>query len=176
MIDQNNNNRVTVFCDSTDLKASSIEYPLEPILDLVVPFGSPVVQTKVNQILAVHTDVLCRGLKPLLHFFDTTFSLLEAGHRLPVARIHHAHQHEYRLLVFHGCTEPLLEQAPELNEKHGVLTSQNVHIGRDQLEWHFPLELDALAWTVGQEEPEVYVDNVPVAVEEDVIVVSVLYL
>ena len=62
----------------------SIEDPLKPVLKFVVPPGSPVVQTVVDQILAVHGQILSLRLEPFYHLVYARFPFLEARHRLPV--------------------------------------------------------------------------------------------
>ena len=70
--------------------------------------------------------------------------------------------------------EALPEQLPELAVRRAVEPAEDLDVLERELE-RGGLEAD-VAGRVGEHEPEVDVDEVPVAVEEDVAVVSILDL
>ena len=101
-------------CIKNKIDSRSVEDTLSHILDPIVPLGSPIVQTTVDQLLAVQVQLGISGhslgVYPQLQLFYGIFPLLEAGHRHPTRRVHHfGNNQDLILMLPHGLEAPTLQ-------------------------------------------------------------------
>jgi hypothetical protein len=78
------------------------------------------------------------------------------------------------IAVFSRCLEPLTKQTLKFQKRFPIHTPQHFDIFRWQLEW---CSLKTyVTWRIGQHEPKVYVNEVPLSVQQYVPIMPILYL
>lgn len=78
--------------------------------------------------------------------------------------------------MLRDCLEALEEKLSELEERLRAQRPDHLHILAQQLERDVLLQLDPFSWHVGQEKPEIDMNDKPVAIEQNVSIVPILDL
>lgn len=72
---------------------------LQEVLELIIPSGSPIVDTAVYEVVAEWLHALHQR-KSSLKLLDGLLTFYEAAHALTVTAVHHLHESSDTLLVF----------------------------------------------------------------------------
>ena len=149
------------------------------VLEIIITISSPVIvalcHESINELLALgiieHPSSREEAIFELL---DGLLATLEAR-QIVLTQEHHFNNDDDLLGALLKSHEALPHQLSEFSELLGAVTSENLNQFRIQFE-RSRFELQALAWRIRQKETEVNVEEMPLNIKHDVLIVPVLDL
>jgi len=104
--------------DTENIWVSIVDF-LKEVLKFIVPTGSPVVQTAIDQIIAEGFHSLL-DVEALLELLDGLIAFYETAHTLHMTAIHQLYQGQDCFLVLQDSRETFVEELSEFKELLGV--------------------------------------------------------